>query len=74
MEDFSSWAGRKIRASQYRKKKQAEAAARMAENAPEPVGGVLSAAQKWALQNPEMAKYDNDGNPVTFDHWAGKDI
>lgn len=30
----------------------------------------LSAAQKWSKQNPDMAKYDNDGNPVTGEHWG----
>ena len=25
----------------------------------------------WALKNPEMSKYDNDGNPVDMTHWMG---
>ena len=32
----------------------------------------MSPAAVWALKNPEMAKYDNDGNPVTFDHWTNQ--
>jgi hypothetical protein len=24
----------------------------------------------WATKNPEMAAYDNDGNPVAPSHWA----
>lgn len=32
----------------------------------------MSSAARWALQNPDNARYDNDGNPVTFDHWMGQ--
>jgi hypothetical protein len=33
----------------------------------------LPAAGKWAAQNPDNAKYDQDGNPVDFTHWLGND-
>jgi hypothetical protein len=29
-----------------------------------------SASAKWAVKNPEMSAYDNDGNPVNPSHWA----
>ncbi len=25
---------------------------------------------KWAAKNPDLAAYDNDGNPVNPSHWA----
>lgn len=28
------------------------------------------ASATWAAQNPELAAYDNDGNPVSPSHWA----
>ena len=30
----------------------------------------LSPQMKWALENPDNAKYDNDGNPVDSSHWG----
>jgi hypothetical protein len=29
-----------------------------------------STSAKWAAKNPELASYDNDGNPVNPSHWA----
>lgn len=37
-----------------------------------PVAPVLSAAVQWAKANPELAAYDNDGNPVEPSHWLDK--
>lgn len=33
----------------------------------------LSEAAKWALNNRDAAKYDQDGNPVELSHWFGHD-
>lgn len=34
----------------------------------------LSRAQRWAVNNPQLAAYDNDGNPVSPSYWEDKRI
>lgn len=50
------------------KKKASPVVSRQIAQAAEPV---TSSAWSWALKNPEMSKYDNDGNPVDMTHWMG---
>lgn len=81
MGSFDEFARRARKKAQYAAKKKAErdAANKAASEkiaATQPVvkntgfRSNLSLAQKWSLDNPEMAKYDNDGNPVTAEHWG----
>lgn len=76
MGSFDDFARRARKKSEYAKKMKAkrEAANKAAipKDAIQDTGfnANLSAAQKWSKQNPDMAKYDNDGNPVTGEHWG----
>lgn len=77
LDDF---ARRAFRKAAYKKKMQAKEAAAnkkaadkaIANGAVQDTGfhSALSPQMKWALANPDMAKYDNDGNPVTSEHWG----
>jgi hypothetical protein len=77
---FDDFARRAIRKSKYRDKKRAERAAADKKAADKAIANgatvdtgwhaSLSAAQKWAIENPDNAKVDNDGNPVTSEHWG----
>lgn len=76
---FDDFARRAIRKSNYKAKMRAKEAAANKKAADKAIanGAVqdtgfysnLSAAQKWALKNPDNAKFDNDGNPVPLSHW-----
>ena len=63
------WARRAVKASNKRvaAKKAAKALA------PTPVNPnasrQLSSTARWAIQNPDLAAYDNDGNPVDKSVW-----
>lgn len=76
MGSFDNWAHRKIKSAKYAAKKKAERAdasqAKLEAGFMTPAEhwrSNLSAAQKWAIDNPDAAKYDNDGNPVDRSHW-----
>jgi hypothetical protein len=65
MSEFDRWAGRKIRASQYAKKKQPQTPSQN-----QNLGKQWPSSAIWAAKNPDLAKYDNDGNPVDPSHWS----
>ena len=77
---FDDFARRAYRKAAYKKKMQNKEAAQTKAAADKAIAGgavqdtgwrsSLSAAQKWALENPDNAKFDNDGNPVTSEHWG----
>lgn len=66
MGQFDRWAGRQIRKSQRAKKYK--------ETQPQGNSNLNSkqwpSSAVWAVKNPDLAKYDNDGNPVDPSHWA----
>jgi hypothetical protein len=67
MGSFDDWAHRHIRKSQRAKKYQ--------QAQPNQGNSNLNSKQwpssaVWAIKNPDMAKYDNDGNPVDPSHWS----
>lgn len=64
MGQFDSWAGRQIRKSQ-RAKKFKEAQGNTNLNSKQ-----WPSSAVWAIKNPDLAKYDNDGKPVDPSHWA----
>ena len=64
MGQFDRWAGRQIRKSQYAKKKAQEAQGNTN------LGKQWPSSAVWAMKNPDLAKYDNDGNPVDPSHWS----
>lgn len=76
MAGLDDFARRAIRKSQYAKKMKAKRdEANKTTPHPDAVKDTgfrssLSAAQRWAIDNPDMAKYDNDGNPVNAEHWG----
>jgi hypothetical protein len=77
---FDDFARRAMRKAKYRDKMRAKEAAAnkkaadkaIANGAVEDTGfhSALSPQMKWALQNKDNAKFDNDGNPVTSEHWG----
>jgi hypothetical protein len=77
---FDDFARRAIRKSNYRAKMRAKEAAANKKAADKAIanGAIqdtgfhssLSASMKWALENPDNAKFDNDGNPVNSSHWG----
>jgi hypothetical protein len=77
---FDDFARRAMRKAKYAAKMKAkrEAADKAArdkaidEGAVEDTGfhAALSPQMKWALKNPDNSKFDNDGNPVTSEHWG----
>lgn len=66
MASFDNWAHRQIKKSQYAKKKASERKETKNQN----LGRQWSKSAVWAAQNPSLAAYDNDGNPVPPTHWA----
>lgn len=77
---FDDFARRAFRKAKYRDKMRAKEAAANKKAAEKAIANGakvdtgwnanLSASQKWAIQNPDNAKFDNDGNPVTSEHWG----
>jgi hypothetical protein len=77
---FDDFARRAMRKAKYRDKMRAKEAKAdkkaadkaIANGAVQDTGfhSSLSSAQKWAMGNKDNAKFDNDGNPVTSEHWG----
>lgn len=53
-----------------RKEEDAKASENAAAMEEEEFHPALSTQMKWAIKNPDNAKFDNDGNPVTSEHWG----